>query len=88
MILFDPKRSWQKRFFVFQKMVILKRFVLFAMGDGRPRQESFHTADERGVTCSVGDLDPGYGAFCPWFQDGKKLDPGSGMNIPDLIFEI
>jgi hypothetical protein len=34
------------------------------------------------------DLDPGYGAFYPWFQDGKKLDPGSGMNIPDLIFEI
>jgi hypothetical protein len=28
---------------------------------------------------SVADLDPGYGAFLP-------LDPGSGMNITDLIF--
>jgi hypothetical protein len=27
--------------------------------------------------------------FDPWIRDGKKQshDPGSGMNIPDLIFE-
>ncbi len=59
------------------------------MGDGRPRQESYDRREWCNMQCwGLGDLDPGYGAFCPWFQDGKKLDPGSGMNIPDLICEI
>jgi hypothetical protein len=44
-------------------MVISKDFIVFAMGGGRPRPESFHTEDVISVTCSVGDLDPGYGAF-------------------------
>ncbi len=42
------------------------------------------------VLCGVADPDPGYGDFLAsesGNQDGKNLDPGSGMNIPDLIFE-
>ncbi len=35
---------------------------------------------------SVADPDPGSGIGCffdPWIRDGKKSDPGSGINIPD-----
>jgi hypothetical protein len=44
-------------------------------------------------TGSVADPDPGSGAiFDPWIPDiiksrSRIRDPGSGMNIPDLIFE-
>ncbi len=38
------------------------------------------------VYCRVEDRDPVL--FDPWIRDGKKSEPGYGMHIPDLIFEI
>jgi hypothetical protein len=39
---------------------------------------------------SAADPDPGSGAFDRWIRDPgwkRNPDPGSGMNIPDLIFD-
>jgi|LakMenEpi03Aug12_release.lakeMendotaPanAssembly.Ray.scaffolds.fasta_scaffold1187809_1 hypothetical protein len=46
---------------------------------------------DKNVMCSVADPDPGCGVFFTpgsgiWIGDDKK-DPGSGTNIPVLIFE-